>query len=384
MLENNLKNTLSSLLSSLLLPSSSTPVVPTAQLRLLENNDYRLLENGDKRLLDGVRESVAPILTTPTVVNDSTLILTWTMSDDIDVFDYIVEYKASSSGTWIVLSDGVSASKTATITGLTASTSYDARVKAVNGVGESVYSNIQTISTMTIPMSIGNLLLWNDASDTATITSSSNLVSQINDKSGNNYHTTQATGSFQPQTGTQTINGLNALYLDTGNKTLNINSGVLNLGQSSNAVFIVYQRATSAGDTSFITLGNSLSFGSWKFALQIEGGFNNIRSVHNSTQDIKVFGIGAKNDANTHTLLSKFSVDSLTQIVSLDGSGTLQTISSGVNVTGTCALGQIGSSSTQVKIGEIIIYNKALTNAEMNKVGNYLNNKWGAGTWSNL
>lgn len=56
---------------------------------------------------------------------------------------------------------------------------------------------------------------WYDASDTATITASSNRVSQWNDKSGNGNHLTQASGSLQPQSGINTLNSLNTVTLDT-------------------------------------------------------------------------------------------------------------------------------------------------------------------------
>lgn len=94
--------------------------------------------------------SVTPVLGTPTVT-DTTMTLIWTMSDDTGVTDYVVEYKASSSATWLVFSDGTSTSKTATITGLSATTSYDARVKAVNGAGSGDYSNVQTAFTTLNP-----------------------------------------------------------------------------------------------------------------------------------------------------------------------------------------------------------------------------------------
>ena len=52
---------------------------------------------------------------------------------------------------------------------------------------------------------------WYDASDLSTITESAGLVSQLDDKSGNNLHLSQGTGSLQPQTDVEQINGLNVL-----------------------------------------------------------------------------------------------------------------------------------------------------------------------------
>ncbi len=56
-----------------------------------------------------------------------------------------------------------------------------------------------------------NVALWLDASDVASIVSSDNDVTQINDKSGNGRHFTAVNN---PQTGTRTVNGLNVIDFD--------------------------------------------------------------------------------------------------------------------------------------------------------------------------
>lgn len=67
------------------------------------------------------------------------------------------------------------------------------------------------------PLDLPNLLLWLDASDASTITESSGLVSQWDDKSGNGNHVT-ASGSSRPTTGTRTIGGVNGLDFSGSNK----------------------------------------------------------------------------------------------------------------------------------------------------------------------
>lgn len=64
------------------------------------------------------------------------------------------------------------------------------------------------------PLDLPSLVAWYDASDTATITSSGGAVSQWDDKSGNGYHLTQATGAMKPTTGSTTQNGLNTVSFD--------------------------------------------------------------------------------------------------------------------------------------------------------------------------
>jgi hypothetical protein len=56
--------------------------------------------------------------------------------------------------------------------------------------------------------------LWLDASDSSTITSSSGLVSQWNDKSGNARHATQSTASRRPAYAATGFNGLPGITFD--------------------------------------------------------------------------------------------------------------------------------------------------------------------------
>ena len=65
-----------------------------------------------------------------------------------------------------------------------------------------------------------NVLLWYDADDASTITESGGAVSQMDDKSGNDYHLAQGTGSKQPTTGSRTQNGLNVIDFDGTDDTL--------------------------------------------------------------------------------------------------------------------------------------------------------------------
>ena len=72
------------------------------------------------------------------------------------ITDYVVQYKASSSGTWLTFADGTSTTASATVTGLTASTAYDFRVAAVNSVGTGSYSS--TVSATTAAASTSTTL----------------------------------------------------------------------------------------------------------------------------------------------------------------------------------------------------------------------------------
>jgi hypothetical protein len=75
--------------------------------------------------------------------------LAWTAPSTGDPeTDYSVEYKTSASPTWLVFADGVSTATTAIVTGLSATTAYDFRVKAVNAVGAGTASSVVTKTTL--------------------------------------------------------------------------------------------------------------------------------------------------------------------------------------------------------------------------------------------
>ena len=84
---------------------------------------------------------------TPTA---TTMPLTWsvpTSDGGESITDYVVQFKLSTASVWTTFADGVSPSTGATVTGLTASTSYDFRVAAVNSVGQGAYTDSVTEST---------------------------------------------------------------------------------------------------------------------------------------------------------------------------------------------------------------------------------------------
>jgi uncharacterized repeat protein (TIGR02543 family) len=56
------------------------------------------------------------------------------------ITDYVIEYSVAGSGTWTTFADGTSTATTATITGLTAGSSYEFRVSAKNLIGSSLPS----------------------------------------------------------------------------------------------------------------------------------------------------------------------------------------------------------------------------------------------------
>jgi len=104
-----------------------------------------------------ITNNVGAVTTVPAQVTGLTLgtptstaqPLTWTAPSNggSAIADYLVEYKASSSGTWLIFADGTNTSTSATVTGLTASTAYDYRVSAINAIGTGTASATVSGST---------------------------------------------------------------------------------------------------------------------------------------------------------------------------------------------------------------------------------------------
>lgn len=61
-----------------------------------------------------------------------------------------------------------------------------------------IISSSKHKTSFTDPTSVSNIVAWYDVTDAASVTQSSGLVSQLNDKSGNSNHLTQGTGGSQP------------------------------------------------------------------------------------------------------------------------------------------------------------------------------------------
>lgn len=140
--------------------------------------------------------------------------LSWTVPFDGNsaITDYLVEYKASSSGTWLTLPK-----PTSTLTTQyqidTLNIAYDYRVSAINAVGTGTAS---AVVSATPTLALCNF----DASDLTALSPNTPGGTVTNFTDPNGYVATQATASFRPLTGVNTLNGKNVLTFDGTNDFL--------------------------------------------------------------------------------------------------------------------------------------------------------------------
>jgi hypothetical protein len=234
-----------------------------------------------------------------------------------------------------------------------------------------------------------NPQLWLDAADLTTITESSGSVTQWNDKSGNGFNVSQATGAAQPTTNSATRNGLNVLVFDGGD-VLNY-SGTTGINVGSMSVYVVASQTTNVNFCGLVSVHASTG-----------DDFNNTGSINLDTSNASfLFNInrGAAG-APTTTGSSAVNGSGATPFGQYTGifnpNGNLTAYRDGVAGTGTANALSFTTANGGFLIGgrflsgaisasfrldgqicEVIVYNQNHTDVQRRQVENYLKTKWG-------
>tara|TARA_R110002012_G_scaffold26559_6_gene86057 strand:+ start:1433 stop:3184 length:1752 start_codon:yes stop_codon:yes gene_type:complete len=213
--------------------------------------------------------------------------------------------------------------------------------------------------------------LWLDANDSNTITENSNVVSQWNDKSGNNNN---VTANNNPTTGTSSENSLNVIDLDGDDSFLNLN---FSLPSSGNLQAFVVCEITSNGfaSDSILTMNaNSNDF-------QIDAGASEFKG-RILTDSNGNTGIGSNKITGLHIFSATFDFNSSLFTLRLDGeqmSGT----SAGTYTTKLNQSQQLrvfanrgNNNFPEGRVAEVIIL-EDVSESSRQKVEGYLAHKWG-------
>lgn len=219
--------------------------------------------------------------------------------------------------------------------------------------------------------------LWLDAADSSTITESGGAVSQWDDKSGNNNHATQGTGSSQPTTSARNLNGQNVLDFssDFMRAPVNIDSA----DQPNMSFFVVFAQD--------VTTGSMALFGA------DDGGWDRIALLNSDVDTGVEWGVsnGAGTtafeptrtpDTDPHILswISDAGVASASG-VSLDGENPTNFTESLTSTTltdmGIGARNQNGNRLMDGFIAEIVVLNTTVDTSDRQLIEGYLAHKWG-------
>ena len=261
---------------------------------------------------------------------------------------------------------------------------------------------------------ISGLQLWLDAADPSTLfdaTSGGSLVAadggvaRWEDKSGNSRHATQSTGANRPVRKTAQKNNLDTILFDGSNDSLSIsgsNSSLKFLHSTQNTIFCVVRCGTSANPNYrgaiLDTTANGSSFGpgiTLTYDDRTSASRNDLLNFdlwNDSVLPDPYVGLEASNNtltANTYLALT-LAIDPTTGTAAnrikhringgaAAGSNTFTGTLSTANSKGSFTIGAIGDGTQPFSgnIGELILYNSALSNTDRALVENYLIAKWG-------
>lgn len=239
------------------------------------------------------------------------------------------------------------------------------------------------------PTVISGCNLWLDASNFTSLNLSGTSVVEWKDISGGNNHILQASSVYRP---IYKEDNWHRPYIDFDGTSANLNNAdadLLSMAQSNNTFIAIYKSDVSTAENyGQVIMGINDSSSIQRIGLRINasslgGGGSN--SVAYSSQS----SFGNANSCN----ISSAGVTDLsiaigkrtgTAIKLFDGNGNTDTATTGANDTSVNRFTVGGSSPSGVsdfnefngRIHELICYNKALSDAEVQKVISYLKNKW--------
>lgn len=235
---------------------------------------------------------------------------------------------------------------------------------------------LRPLATGFTPRNISGLAAWWDASDAASITTVSGRVSQWNDKSGNGVHATQTTANNRPVNTSQTLNGRAVMTFDGSNDIMSFTG----TARTDETQFVVVRNNMVASAVSNQQiLGDASSGFGVTAVIKNDGSTNSDVFTHCGG-----FSLGTTSARYQFPANNPFGPAVVSAIRSSASGGILRT--DGVQ-RATCttsnsyALARIGGVGSSLPlngyIAEIVIYSRALSVADVQRVERYLGTKWG-------
>lgn len=232
------------------------------------------------------------------------------------------------------------------------------------------------------PTNYAGLQGWWDASQLGL--SDAAAVTSWTDLSGNARHLTQATGSLQPLFRTSGINSLGAVDFD-GTDDYLVNASAISTFIANNAYTLFAAFNVDAINTSSGTTATDVNDAIFHDASGYMG--MHFDATAAPPYKVQAYNYDGTYDVNEHTVaLTTNSVfmqrHDAGNLVSAINAGTETSIASGNTqvVTGTLEVGRgrPGTPYYDGKVGELIVYNVALSTTDIAALTDYLKTKWGA------
>ncbi len=236
------------------------------------------------------------------------------------------------------------------------------------------------------PKSVDFCSFWIDASDPNTLSFTSGLVSQINDKSGNNYNLTQSTALYRPAVSSNFLIFRSNAYLNMPQASINNASTwdmflLINPISSSNWIMVKQHNGVNTYNALSMTLYASGSpfVGTLQYLYWHS---SNSATIVNSSNALSL---------NTVQILG-LHYDGSTLLMNRNGSAMSSTSSatSGIRDATTTTNFLLGGwisdvagnsfnqpNATNFQLGELVFYNRNMTSTNRQRIEGYLAWKWG-------
>lgn len=212
------------------------------------------------------------------------------------------------------------------------------------------------------------LILWLDGKNTASITVSSEKVSQWDDQSGNGNHATQATSSRQPKftSGTE--------YIEFGaNQETNLGSGITSSSRVESVLFV--SRMTGASKISSTVIGSSASGGR-----QIRDNNYLSEGLVYLKSEIDGLAASAYGVSLNADYIGSAAISSSQIVLGNNGSRSTKSESTTMTASLTTRVGAtslFNNQSLTGRIYELIVTNTTLSSADLDRGEGYLAWRWG-------
>lgn len=207
--------------------------------------------------------------------------------------------------------------------------------------------------------------LWADAADSSTITFTSGLISQWNDKSGNGRHMTQATALYRPGYSLSNFNEFNSIDYPVGTKFFDINS----FGSGTYSWFFSFK---SSGGTETFLGENTMPYGTLVPIGNTDASTNILRvnDIDDPAGSYQIYGGELVQSVTTRT--------SVNVKLNLSGGNICGYINIPIITPKNIRLGYAESGyNLQGSLGEVICINGTPNSADILKIQGYLAHKWG-------
>lgn len=216
------------------------------------------------------------------------------------------------------------------------------------------------------PTDLPGLVQWLDA-DQETGLSDGDNVSSWTDQSGNGNHATQATAANQPKWYDEWIVGKAALVFE-GDDWLQVPDALLDIDGATQ--FVVARMALPVTSSSAFLVGfRTVSSGNGRWYI-----FNNSGTWRTMVGDT-AGDVGGEVDYDLHRFMLR--ADGATKTAKVDDDSTTYSDAQTGSISHHREVGSLGGTNRwQGQITEVIVYNRALSDAEVTDVENYIDDKW--------